>query len=88
MNLEKIPFSDITGKEQFLRIDKEDFGNALYMSGLNIEECELGKKIYHSDGEVEINQKEAEIFSQAAQRFGYSYIALEAIKKALTPEKP
>ena len=30
----------------------EVLGNQLYMQGQNIEECELGKKIYFAEGEM------------------------------------
>ena len=54
-------------------------GNQLYMQGQNIEECELGKKIYFAEGEIELDEKECRTVVQFAQTH-YSYI----IRTALT----
>ena len=47
-----------------------DLGNMLYMQGTNIEECELGHKIYH-EGEVELTDKQVEIIKNYANNFKY-----------------
>lgn len=56
-------------------------GNQLYMTGRNIEACELGKKIYFAEGEVELSDKEIQIITQAVA--GWSYVARTAIIDAL-----
>lgn len=56
-------------------------GNQLYMQGRDIEECELGKKIYFAEGEIEISEKEADIVRKAVQP--YAYVARTAICQAM-----
>lgn len=60
---------------------QKQLGNQLYMQGRDIEECELGKKIYFAEGEVELSDKERDIVKQAIQ--GYSYVARTAIEEAM-----
>lgn len=62
-------------------MNPDSFGNQLYMQGRDIEECELGKRIYFADGEVELSDKEVAIVKQAVA--GYSYVARTAIEQAL-----
>ena len=86
--MKKVDFANVTIKDIEGNDVKADFqkqiGNQLYMQGRNIEECELGKKIYFSDGEVEISEKEAEMVKQIIA--GYSYVARSAIEAVLTEE--
>jgi hypothetical protein len=60
---------------------KDGIGNQLYMTGRDIEACELGKKIYFADGEVELNEKEIQIVTNAVA--GWSYVARTAIIEAM-----
>ena len=55
-------------------------GNALYMQGTNIEECELGRDIYHN-GEVELDEKGIEVVKRFTS--GYSFILRQAVLDAL-----
>jgi hypothetical protein len=80
VNFSKIVIKDIEGRD--VQADfRAQIGNQLYMQGHDIEECELGKRIYFADGEVELSDKEATIVRQAVQ--GYSYVARIAIDAAL-----
>jgi hypothetical protein len=80
VNFSKIVIKDIEGRD--VQADfRAQIGNQLYMQGHDIEECELGKRIYFVDGEVELSDKEATIVRQAVQ--GYSYVARIAIDAAL-----
>jgi hypothetical protein len=56
------------------------------MQGRDIEECELGKRIYFADGDVELTDKEAAIVTQAIA--GYSYVARVAIENAMKGGQP
>jgi hypothetical protein len=56
------------------------------MQGRDIEECELGKRIYFAHGDVELTDKEAAIVTQAVQ--GYSYVARSAIENAMKGGQP
>lgn len=80
VNFTKISIKDIEGKEQMADFSQQ-LGNQLYMTGHNIEECELGKRIYFAKGEVELNDKEAQIVTNAIQ--GWSYVARMAIDAAM-----
>lgn len=83
VNFSKIIIKDIEGREVQADFQKQ-LGNQLYMQGRNIEECELGKRIYFAQGEVELSDKEAAIVKQAVA--GYSYIARTAIENQLNKE--
>ena len=52
------------------------------MEGQNIEECELGKKIYFAEGEIELDEKECRTVVQFAQTH-YSYIVRTALTDIL-----
>ena len=59
----------------------EILGNQLYMQGRDIRECELGRKIYFAEGEIELTDDEAKTVKEAVK--GWSYIARTAIEKML-----
>ena len=80
VNFSKIIIKDIEGNDIDADFQKQ-LGNQMYMQGQNIEECELGKRIYHAEGEVELKEKECAIVRKFIQ--GYSFIAREAIEKAM-----
>lgn len=83
VNFAKIIIKDIEGREVEANFQKQ-LGNQLYMQGRNIEECELGKRIYFAEGDVELSEKECAIVRNAVQ--GYSYIARSAIENQLKKE--
>ena len=83
VNFAKIIIKDIEGREVEADFQKQ-LGNQLYMQGRDIEECELGKRIYFAEGDVELTDKECAIVKQAVQ--GYSYIARSAIENQLKKE--
>lgn len=83
VNFSKIVIKDIEGREVEANFQKQ-LGNQLYMQGQHLEECELGTRIYHADGEVELSEKECEIVRKYVQ--GYSYIARSAIENQLKKE--
>ena len=83
VNFAKIIIKDIEGRDVQADFQKQ-LGNQLYMQGRDIEECELGKRIYFADGDVELTDKECTIVRNAVQ--GYSYIARSAIENQLKKE--
>lgn len=83
VNFKQIIIKDIEGREVEADFQKQ-LGNQLYMQGRNIEECELGKRIYFAQGDVELSEKECEMVRNAVQ--GYSYIARSAIENQLKKE--
>lgn len=60
---------------------KDGIGNQLYMTGRDIEACELGKRIYFAEGEIELSDKEIQTITQAVA--GWSYVARTAIIDAM-----
>lgn len=79
VNFNEIIVLDIEGNEQHVSVWR-DLGNAMYMRGKDIEECELGKKIYLAgkNGEsVNISDDEAEIVKKYIG--GYGYVVRQAI---------
>lgn len=72
INFKEIAVKDIKGDEQ--KIDMSyDFGNLLYVQGKNIVEFELGLKIYHTVGDLELTDEETNVVKEYAQRFPYLY---------------
>ena len=80
INFRQIAINDVEGKKQKVDISQL-LGNQLYMEGANIEECELGKRIYFAKEEVELTDAEAEILRVFTQR--YSYVIRTAIADML-----
>lgn len=85
VNFSKIIIKDIEGREVPADFQRQ-LGNQLYMQGRDIEECELGKRIYFAEGDVELTDKESSIVTQAVQ--GYSYVARIAIENAMKGGQP
>jgi hypothetical protein len=83
INFKKIIIRDIEGREQEADFSKQ-LGNQLYMQGHDIEECELGKRIYFAGGEVELTAEECSIVKKAIAP--YSFVARDAIMRQLGKE--
>ena len=81
VNFKELVIADIEGNEQKIDISKL-LGNQLYMEGQDIEACELGKRIYFADGDVELSDKEIAIVKQFTNR--YSYLVRTTLEKVLT----
>lgn len=80
VDFKKVMMEDINGKPMPGDFH-EVLGNQLYMQGRDIRECELGRKIYFAEGEIEITDDEAKTVKEAVK--GWSYIARTAIEKML-----
>ena len=80
VNFRDIVIEDIRGEE--VKADfHEVLGNQLYMQGADIKECELGRKIFFAEGDVELSDEDVKTVSNAVQQ--WRYIAKTAIMKAL-----
>ena len=75
----KVMIPDIEGNVQEADFSKQ-LGNQLYMQGQNIEECELGKKIYF-DGEVMLTDRDVDAVRRVIA--GYSYVARVALMEMI-----
>ena len=52
VNFREIVIEDIRGEK--VKADfQEVLGNQLYMQGADIKECELGRKIFFADGDID-----------------------------------
>ena len=83
VNFKTITFKDIEDKEQLFDCQKE-IGNAIYMQAADIEERDLGRKIYYANGDVELTDQQVEVVKRFAAR--YSFVLREAVEQALTPK--
>ena len=80
VNFREIVIEDIRGEK--VKADfQEVLGNQLYMQGADIKECELGRKIFFAEGEVELSDEEIKTVSNAVQ--SWRYIAKTAVQKML-----
>lgn len=84
VDFKKITLKNVEGEEMSVDFSKQ-LGNQMYMQGQNIEECELGKRMYF-DGEVELSEKNIEVVKRFVA--GYPYVSrtavIDAINKALS----
>lgn len=80
VNFKKIKIVDINGQQQEADFSQQ-LGNQLYMTGHDIEACELGRRIYFAKGEMELTDKDIHIITQAVA--GWSYVARTAIIEAM-----
>ena len=80
VDFSKVTMEDIKG-EPMPGDFHEVLGNQLYMQGRDIRECELGRKIYFAEGEIELTDDEAKIVREAVK--GWSYVARTAIEKMI-----
>ena len=80
VNLREVQLEDIHGNPMPGDFH-EVLGNQLYMQGRDIRECELGRKIYFAEDEIELTDDEAKIVREAVK--GWSYVARTAIEKML-----
>ena len=80
VNFKKIKIVDINGQQQEADFSQQ-LGNQLYMTGHDIEACELGKRIYFAKGDMELNEKEIQTVKNILA--GWSYVARTAIEEAM-----
>lgn len=79
IDFRKLMLKDIEGNVIPTDISKP-LGNMLYMQGANIEECELGRDIYHN-GEVELDENGVEVIKRFTNNF--SFIMRQAVFEAM-----
>ena len=79
VDFRKITLKNVEGEEMSVDFSKQ-LGNQMYMQGQNIEECELGKRMYF-DGEVEMSEKDIEVVKRFVA--GYPYVSRTAVMDAI-----
>ena len=81
----KVDFSDVKIKDiegQEVQLDlRKPLGNVIYMQGQTVEECDLGRAIYYSGGEVELTDEQQAVVKRFAET--YPYLTRSAILEAL-----
>ena len=85
--MKKVDFRQVGVKNINGEIEKADvskqLGNVMYMNGQNIEECELGRAIYHN-GEVELTQQQEDMIRRFIKP--WAFIIRSAIEETLNKE--
>ena len=79
VDFRQLMLKDIEGNELPVDISK-NLGNMMYMQGQTIDECELGRDIYHK-GEVELKEKDIDVVKRFANNF--SFIMRQTILDAI-----
>ena len=82
VDFRKIGVKNIDGNVDTVDVSKQ-IGNLMYMQGQNIEECELGRAIYH-DGEVELDDKQLGMVRRFIQP--WAFVIRSAIEETLNKE--
>lgn len=77
-----IIIKDIEGNDDTINV-RRDLGNALYYQSTDVAGSELGQKIYHSDGEIELSAEEKELVTAIVPKIYPSYVARQAIIDAI-----
>lgn len=80
-NFGKIPFKGLE-QEETLDIRKQ-LGNFLFYSSTDLKGSELGRKIYFSDGEVDLHEEDKKIILASLERAFPSYVVRQAIIDAM-----
>ena len=81
VDFRNIVIRDINGQETKADVTAL-FGNMLYMQGQNIEECELGQRIYHQGNDaLELSDEQVGIVKTYAERL--PYVMRTGIKEAV-----
>lgn len=83
IDLTKVHVTDVEGKDVVINL-AQHLGNAMYMQGGSLPECELGRELYHSQGEIEVNAEQAEIIRRFA--LPLPYVTRTAVQKLLTEQ--
>ena len=80
INFKEIAIINIEGKEERLDVRKT-VGNVLFNMADDVAEHDLGVNIYHSEGEIELNDKERAIIKKFLPMF--KYLLRNAIETAM-----
>lgn len=77
----KVVVKDIEGNSQEMDVRKP-LGNDIYLNAQDIAVADLGRKIYHSEGELTLTDDEAGVVLQATQQWRwYIRSAIEELLK-------
>lgn len=82
VDFRQIGVNNIEGQLEIADVSKQ-LGNQMYMQGQNIEECELGRDIYHK-GQVELSQKQEDMVRRFIKP--WAYILRTAVEETLSDD--
>ena len=83
VNFSKIEVKTITGDMETVDL-RTAVGHILYMQGMNIKECSLGRDVFHSDGPMELSDEQTAIVRVYVKRL--PYVFQEAVERALAEQ--
>ena len=88
VDFSKIELEMIDGKmcEADFQHGENGLPNQVYMQAREIKWKELGVKMYHAKGEVELTDEEAKYILDFIRRTAWSIVAIEAIERAMRNE--
>lgn len=80
-NFNAITVPTVAGDSQDISVKKE-LGNALYYQSRDLAGAELGRKIYLSDGPINLTEEEKQLVRDILPNI-YAYVVRTAIENAL-----
>ena len=80
IDLTKVTVTDVEGNNVVINL-AQHLGNAMYMQGHSLTECEFGRELYHSQGEMEVTDEQAETIRKFA--LPLPYVTRTAVMKLL-----
>lgn len=78
----KVEIKNLQGSPMKIDLIKSEICNNLYIQGQTITECELGQKLWHADGPVELTEEEEKILRKELEA-APSYLIRQALLKQL-----
>lgn len=78
----KIQLPSLEGDYDVLDVRKQ-LGNALYYRSQDLAGSELGKTIYHSDGDIELNDNEVRLVKDMVKEIFSGYVVQKAVLDSL-----
>ena len=78
----KVEILNLEGVSMKTDIIKSEICNKMYIQGQTITECELGQKLWHTDGAVELSEEEEKILRKEFEATP-SYLVRQALLKQL-----
>ena len=82
IDLENIPYEDIDGSTKYFNA-RYDISRAIYLQEKSEEAVEFARRIFNTDGEVELTEIEGDVIRKYADR--YPLVFANAIKNAIKP---
>ena len=82
IDFENIPYEDIDGSTKYFNA-RYDISRAIYLQEKSEDIVMFARRIFNTDGEVELTEIEADVIRKYAER--YPLVFANAIKNAIKP---